>query len=178
MDADKTIAESRAEIAAMLQGWDTIPAFLCDRHFTVLASNAMASALSPGFVEGTNLARFVFLEARINRNHGMYDVAADQVAAMLRESLDEHEGDSQFRRIVGELAAKSADFSTAWADESLSAKSRDSMVFDDTPVGPVRVHYQVLRVPGNAEDSLIVWGPADEDSRLRLRRLTATPADD
>jgi hypothetical protein len=176
MNAAQTLAESRAAIRAVMREWDAMPALLCDRHFTVVESNTVARNLSPGFAVGMNLVRFTFLEADVDRSHAMYDVAADQVATLLRESLDQHEGDSTFRSIVGELSAKSQAFSTVWADDTLSAKSRDFIVFDDTPVGSIRLYYQVLRVAGNTEDSLIVWNAADEESRQLLARLTAAPS--
>jgi hypothetical protein len=174
MNLEQTLAESRTAIRAMLTSWHGVPALLCDRHFTVLESNAMARALSPGFAVGMNLARFTFLEPAVDREHTMYGVAADQVVTLLRESLDQHKGDREFREIVGELSAKSLGFSVAWADDTLAAKSRDLIVFDKTPVGPVRLYYQVLRVPENTDDSLIVWAPADEDSRQALERLEGT----
>jgi hypothetical protein len=178
MNAEQTLAESRAAIRTMLSCWNDVPAILCDRHFTVLESSKPAQALSPGFTKGTNLARFTFLEADVDRRHAMYEVAADQVATMLRESLDQHQADDTFREIVGELAAKSTDFSVAWADDSLSAKSGDLIVFDKTPVGSIRLRYQVLRVPENSEDSLIVWTGADDDSHRLLSALTEVKTPD
>jgi hypothetical protein len=171
MNAQQTLTESRAAIRTMLASWHGVPALLCDRHFTVLESNTLAEALSPGFAVGMNLARFTFLEPAVDREHAMYGVAAEQVASMLRESLDQHKGDGEFRAIVGELSAKSLGFSVAWADDTLAAKSRDLILFDKTPVGPVRLYYQVLRMPENVDDSLIVWVPADEESRQALERL-------
>jgi hypothetical protein len=156
----------------MLSSWAGTPAFLCDRHFTVVASNEAARALSPAFAEGMNLARFTFLEAELDRDHVMYDSAANQVAALLRESLDQHHGDDlSFREIVGDLSVMSADFAAAWADDSLSANSSGVVDFPDTAVGNVRMGYQVLRVPENEEDCLLVWTAADDVSSRAFARL-------
>ncbi|MCS5732779.1 MmyB family transcriptional regulator [Herbiconiux daphne] len=174
MTAELSQDETRAGITAMLSSWSGVPALLCDRHLTVLASNAAARALSPGFAEGVNLARFTFLEPEVNRDHDMYDAAANQVAALLRESLDEHHGDAAFRAIVGDLSVLSLDFAAAWADESLSARASGVIDFADTPVGLIQMGYQVLRVPGSEDDSLLVWGPADEASANALARLLAS----
>ncbi|MDO9394998.1 MAG: hypothetical protein Q7T71_00485 [Herbiconiux sp.] len=174
MTAELSQAETRAGIAAMLSSWTGVPALLCDRHLTVLASNAAARALSPGFAEGVNLARFTFLEPDVNRDHHMYDTAANQVAALLRESLDEYHGDAAFRAIVGDLSVLSLDFATAWADDSLAARASGVIDFADSPVGLLRMGYQLLRVPGSEDDSLLVWAAADEVSAHRLTRLLDT----
>lgn len=171
MHDDSAPGGSRAEMRELLASWPAIPAFLCDRHFTVVASTAAAGALSPAFEEGTNLARFTFLEPNVDREHEMWNEASGQVAALLRESLDEHDSDSDFGRIVGELSARSRDFSVAWADDARPARSRGVIPFDETPVGRVVVAYDVLRVPGDDQDVLFVWHPADEVSRIRLEQL-------
>jgi len=161
----------RDEMRDLLDSWRAVPAFLCDRHFTVMASNAAARAVSPAFVEGTNLARFTFLEPDVDRGHAMWPEASSQVAALLRESLDEHEADSSFHTIVGELSARSRDFSVAWADDARAAKTRGVIPFDETPVGRIVLGYQLLTVPGQDRDVLFVWHPVDDRSRHRLRTL-------
>ena len=176
MNPEQRLADSRAAVAATISTWGAKPALLCDRHLTVLESNSAARNLSRGFAVGMNLARFTFLQPDIDRDHAMYDVAADQVASLLRESLDQHQSDSIFRRIVGELSAKSLEFSTVWADDTRSAKSRDFIVFDNTPVGSIRLFYQTLQITGNTDDILITWIAADEQSRHLLSALNATPS--
>lgn len=165
------MSDMRDEMRDLLDSWRAVPAFLCDRHFTVMASNAAARAVSPAFVEGTNLARFTFLEPDVDRGHAMWPEASSQVAALLRESLDEHEADSSFHTIVGELSARSRDFSVAWADDARAAKTRGVIPFDETPVGRIVLGYQLLTVPGQDRDVLFVWHPVDDRSRHRLRTL-------
>ena len=165
------MSDMRDEMRDLLDSWRAVPAFLCDRHFTVMASNAAARAVSPAFVEGTNLARFTFLEPDVDRGHAMWPEASSQVAALLRESLDEHEADSSFHTIVGELSAHSRDFSVAWADDARAAKTRGVIPFDETPVGRIVLGYQLLTVPGQDRDVLFVWHPVDDRSRHRLRTL-------
>jgi hypothetical protein len=173
MHDDDGSVRSRAEVQELLASWTSIPAFLCDRHFTVVAANDTAQALSPGFGPGMNLARFAFLEPDVDREHAMWHEASGQVAALLRESLDEHDADAGFRKIVGELSVHSRDFSVAWADDTRRAKSRGVIPFDDTPVGRITLGYEVYTVPGSDDDVLFIWRPVDDESRDRLRELRA-----
>lgn len=171
MHDDAASVRSRAALSDLLASWTTIPAFLCDRFFTVLASNDAAAALSQGFTEGTNLARFAFLEPDVDRGHANWHEASAQMAALLRESLDEHEPDSAVDTIVGELSVHSRDFSVAWADESRRATSRGIVPFDDSPVGRITCSYYMLTVPESDDDVLFIWQPVDEVSRSRLDEL-------
>ena len=176
MHADDVVGESRREIRAIVSSWMGTPAFLCDRHLTVVVSNNAARALSAAFVEGVNLARFTFLEPDIDRDHFMYDAVAHQVVALLRESVNQHRGDNMsFRGLVGDLSVMSLQFATAWADESLSAKAGGVIEFAHTPEGPIRMAYQVLHVPNREGDSLIVWGATDDESSRALARLVELP---
>lgn len=165
------MSDMRDDLRDLLTSWRAVPAFLCDRHFTVMASNAAACALSPAFAEGTNLVRFAFLEPDVDRDHAMWPEASGQVAALLRESLDEHEVDSSFHTIVGELSARSRDFSVAWADGARAAKTRGVIPFDETPVGRIVLGYELLTVPGHDRDVLFVWHPVDDGSRRALLAL-------
>ncbi|ANP72220.1 hypothetical protein [Cryobacterium arcticum] len=172
MHADDVVNEPRGEIRAIVSSWAGTPAFLCDRHLTVVVSNNAARALSAAFSEGVNLARFTFLEPGIDRDQPGYDAAAHQVAALLRVSLNQHRADdASFRGIVGDLSVMSMDFATAWADTSLPAQASGVIDFADTPEGLIRMAYQVLHVPNSDGDALIVWGARDTESSQSLARL-------
>lgn len=154
----------------MIDSWPTVPAILSDRHLTVVASNDAARAVSPSFVEGVNLVRFTFLEPHVRHTDPEWGPVADQVTAMLRDSLDQHEEDASFRDIVGELSARSREFAEAWADETRPDSSA-RVRFTDTIVGTVSLTYQRLRVPDDHDDVLIVFRASDAASHLALAQL-------
>jgi len=163
-------ARRRAEIAEFLDSWDTFPAFLRDRYLTVVASNELARRLSPSFAVGVNLARFTFLEPTAEQGSPDWKRVAEAVAAELRDSVDQHEQDAAFSRIVGELSAKSRTFSETWAAE-IPAKVSGETSFDNAMVGPITLAYQQLRVPENYDDVLVVWRPTDAASQRAMSRL-------
>ena len=160
----------RAEIREFLDSWQTFPAFLRDRYLTVVASNDLARLLSPSFAVGVNLARFTFLDPLVEQRSPEWNEVAEAVAAELRDSVDQHDHDGAFSRIVGELSAKSRTFAEVWAGEA-PAKVSGSAWFDNELVGPITLAYQQLRVPENYDDVLVVWRPADAQSQLAMSRL-------
>ena len=162
----------RADIRAMIEDWHTVPAVLRDRHLTVVASNALARALSPGYVEGVNIARFTFLDAASFSDQPCWPEITGQVGAMLRDSLEQHEEDARFRDIVGELSTKSDAFSEAWAEDARPTDTGTANYFHDA-VGEFTLGYRQLWVAEDHDDVLMVWSPTDARSRSALFRLGA-----
>ncbi|NQX05942.1 hypothetical protein HQQ82_14085 [Rathayibacter sp. VKM Ac-2856] len=166
----------RGRAAAALAPWARRPAVLLDRHLTVLAATGPARALSPAFRTGTNLARYTFLDTLDQQESPSWQVAADQITAMLRDSLDRHEGDRGFLAVVGELSATSSAFAHSWAGGARAATS-GSVDLPATAAGPLRLRYRLSRIPPAADDdderTLLLFEPADATSREALERLAA-----
>jgi len=169
---ESALASSRSEIRDRIESWLHTPAVLVDRHLDVIAANRLAATLSESFRHGVNLARFAFLDPNVTRSEACWDDTAQQLAAMLRDSLDQHKPDIAFLSIVGELAATSWDFSDAWA-ETQQANESGSATFLDTPVGDVSLEYRLTRVPQNLDDTLILFRTVDDRSRELLDQLVS-----
>jgi transcriptional regulator with XRE-family HTH domain len=56
------VAKIRPSVQMLLDSWQTIPAYVQSRHLDVVASNAMAVALSPIYTPGENVLRSVLLD--------------------------------------------------------------------------------------------------------------------
>ncbi|MBH0023655.1 hypothetical protein [Salinibacterium sp. SWN248] len=177
-DVDPVVARQRALASAHLRNWREVPAVLLDRHLEVLASNPLARALSASFERGVNLARFTFLEPTVERSGASFTAAATQIAGMLNDSLALHEGDSEFREIVGELSAKSHTFSEVWAKESIGAQVTGNVGFTDTRVGTLSLGYSLVRIPEDPDDYLLVFCTTADGAQSQLDALIALIADD
>ncbi|MGN7799021.1 MmyB family transcriptional regulator [Leifsonia sp. 22587] len=158
------------EIRELIESWPRIPAFVRDRYLTVLVANDLARAVSTAFRDGVNLARSTFLESDVLRSNPDPDVIAEHVAGNLRQSLNQHEADDGFERIVGELEARSTAFAGAWARDDTPG-SADAFTFTPDVVGPMTLAYQQLSIPGSYDLTLVVWRPTDDRSRMALARL-------
>jgi MmyB-like transcription regulator ligand binding domain len=162
----------RTGVRALIAGWRSVPALLRDRHLTVVAANPLARALSPSFAEGMNLARSTFLDAASYAEEHCWSDAAGQVAALLRDSLDQHEEDAPFRSLVGELSAKSSDFSRVWATETRPTRT-GTATFIDTAAGDITLRYRDLMIDETHDDVLMVWHGEGPEATGRLERLAA-----
>jgi len=153
--------------------WTEQPAVLLDRHLRVLSATPLARALSPHFVEGADLARSTFLEAPDLQDLPCWRDAAEQVTALLSASLDRHDGDREFRSIVGELSVSSPAFAAAWARDA-PVRGSGSVRFLGTAVGTVPLDYRLLRLPRDDERTLLLFEPADAAARRVLESLAVT----
>ena len=153
-----------------------VPAVLRTRHMDVLASNPLARRLSAAFLPGVNLARFSFLNPIVPTFVEDWDELTKVLASSLRTSLETYLEDRDFRRLVGELAARSDDFNRAWAQSSLPDASSGEIDWHHPVVGRMQLAFQDL-MPGHEWDSLVLtlWRPVNEESAHRLDRLRTMP---
>ena len=180
-----------AGVREMVVAIGCLPAVVTDRHLTVVTSNALAQALTGAFLPGVNIARYAFLgrqaddeadrnDAEADRNDadgaasGRLDTIA-QVAAMLRDSLEQHEEDDGFRRLVGELSSQSILFARTWAHDHRRPARTGEVRFAPASVGPLSMAFQELLIPDDFALRLLLWRPAGAAaSRHAYDRLVTT----
>lgn len=149
----------------------TVPALVRDRQLTVVASNRLAQALSPAFQEGVNLARFTFLDSVEYEDDVEWAEQAAEVAAMLRVAVDTEKQDPQFRRLVGELSARSAKFARTWATSRLPRT--EGLQSYPTAVGSITVRYREDWVDSSRDHATLTFSPVDAAAAQQLRALSA-----
>ncbi len=158
----------------MLESLHEVPALLRNRHLDVLASNELARRVSAAFQPGVNMARFIFLNPEVAASTGDWDHVCRQSANCLRTSLETHLEDAGFRALVGELAARSDDFSRAWAQEPGDRVDTGNFDVEHPVVGSLSMAYQQLQgLHGPGDPVLVVLRARDRASRDALRRLRA-----
>jgi hypothetical protein len=170
MTAEAHADPARRRLKDRVESVGGVPALVRDRHLTVIASNPLARALSPGFTEGVNLARFTFIDSAGYEGAECWGAATAEVAAMLRASLDQHADDTPFRTVVGELSATSAPFSEQWAAEAAPSR-RGVARFLDTMVGDLTLVYSEEWIDDAQDEALLVLRPADSEAEGRLEEL-------
>lgn len=129
------------------------PAVVRDRHFDIVAVNEEAMRLSGSLRPGENLLRRVFLVDQDADSCELDHSLGETAAALLRDSLEEHEGDDRFAALVGELAARSIRFSALWA-RAADAVATNLVVAG----GPDRaLRFSEVRPVGEYEMTVVVF---------------------
>lgn len=154
-----------------------LPAVVTDRHLTVVTSNPLARALSGAFHPTVNIARYTFLNPVVDDDSPEWRDASGQIAAMLRDSLDQHEEDAGFRKLVGELSSQSIAFAQAWAHDDRRPARSAAVRFVQPFVGPITMVFQELLIPDDFALRMLLWRPVDDpaerDAFARLVAFTA-----
>ena len=163
----------------LVDTWGTTPAIVQSRHLDVLASNAIARALSPCYEPGTNLLRGIFLDPAIRELHGDdLDHILGEAVAAFRAWVGGDTDDPELQALVGELSLKSARFRELWARHDVQASMTGAKRFLHPTVGPFLLSYQVLSVPGTEGATLCVMHAAPGTADAQALALLATLAAD
>ncbi|GAA3339770.1 helix-turn-helix transcriptional regulator [Amorphoplanes nipponensis] len=158
-------------VQRLLDDWAGTPAYVRGPRLDVLASNRLATALSPMYAPGHNLAHDMFHEPAVRKLFPDWaDVAARTVAA-LRAGADA--GDPELISLVGDLSAD-PDFRRWWARHDARPSRDETKHFHHPVVGPLTLRRQALAVAG-AEEQVIIAYQAEPGSlsAAALARLAA-----
>ncbi|MFJ5301279.1 helix-turn-helix transcriptional regulator [Streptomyces sp. NPDC088350] len=172
----------RPGVQVLLDGMDRIPAFVLGHRMDVLAWNTLADALS-GFsrmpVAVRNIPRHVFLDPAARDLYPDWAAVAAQAVANLRVSSGRNGDDPKLSALVGELSVRSEDFRRLWADHEVKECAYGVKRVRHPIAGLLTLPYETLAVPGELEQTLVVYTPepgSETAERLALLGSWATTA--
>ena len=151
-----------------------VPAFIEGRYFDVLASNALAVALSPRLVPGQNRLRSLLLDPEEREFHHDWETSVASFVALVRQTLGDDVTDPRAVELIGELSLASDRFRTLWARQDVRPLEGGSTTVNHPTVGTMRLHREKLPLG----DLILVLYYPDENSdtadKLRLMGLAAS----
>ncbi|MFI8972202.1 helix-turn-helix transcriptional regulator [Nocardia asteroides] len=164
---------------------ETMPAVVLGRRGDVLAWNRTGHAL---FAEHLDFAaptdpalrpsipRLFFLDPLTRDLHRNWTELARVHVAYLRLTAGRYPTDARLAELIGELAMRSTEFATLWAEGEVADCTVGTMRLHHPTVGGVDVDYQVWLQPDSPDHRLEVYTPRDARSAdaLRLLRSTST----
>lgn len=156
----------------------TQPAFVEGRYFDVLASNALAQALSPAMTVGRNHLRDLLLEPAEQDRFPEWQSMSECLVASLRQAVGSDVDDPRLIELTGELALASPHFRHVWARHEVREQRGAPVTVRHPLVGELTLHRQRLAVDGTDGLRLVVHfaepGSADAD-RLSLLASASLP---
>ncbi|MCL7492393.1 hypothetical protein M8I34_13210 [Streptomyces sp. MCA2] len=87
------------------------------------------------------------------------------LVAQLRSSYGRHVGEPAWESLIGRLSRVSADFARLWEAGDVSPPRNRMKVIQHASVGEIRLVSTSLAVGGVPETRIVVYTPADEESR-------------
>jgi transcriptional regulator with XRE-family HTH domain len=157
------------------------PAYVEGRYFDVLASNSLATALSPGLAVGGNQLRDMFLDQAAQALQPDWEDITECFIANLRQAVGNDIDDPRFIELTGTLSLASPRFRQLWARHDVRVQRGTRMRFNHPEVGEMTLNRERLGISGSEGLMLVVYH-ADADSvdaeKLALLASAALPTRD
>ncbi|MET7963082.1 helix-turn-helix domain-containing protein [Micromonospora zamorensis] len=155
------------------------PAFIEGRYFDILASNSLATALSPGLVEGGNQLRDLFLNPAEQALHPDWEDITECFVANLRQAVGTDIDDPRFIELTGELSLASGRFRQLWARHEVRGQRGTPIRIDHPQVGELVLNRERLSIAGTEGLMLVVYHPdagSGNAEKLALLASAGLPA--
>ncbi|HEX4359180.1 MAG TPA: helix-turn-helix transcriptional regulator [Pseudonocardia sp.] len=171
------------ELAALVDRWTAEAAVVISRYRDVLAANALAPLVNPGYTVGGNLLRHAFLDPSSREVYVDWREVAEGAVAGLRAAAGADPDDPRLSALVGELSVKSDEFRRMWARHDVRGKTGGTKTFRSPLVGELALRFEAFAVVGTQGQTLYVFHPepgsrAAESLALLAGLAGRTPAPD
>ncbi|MEU8587403.1 helix-turn-helix transcriptional regulator [Streptomyces sp. NPDC048664] len=163
----------RPQVTAMLERLPQAAAVVTDAAYGVVAWNPLAQALLGGdLARGTtNLARRRFLgEGRMYDSSGAEEFGHIAVAR-LRRAADRYPHDPRLTALLAALHAGSEEFRRIWRTHPVHAPGHRTKTLDHPVAGPLRLNCDVLLVPEDDQEVVLITADPGSPSQRALQGL-------
>src|SRR4051812_28810713 len=146
-------------LAELIESLPTTPAVVTNEHFDVIASNALARAVSPSLTAGVNLAQATFANVSAHQTLPSWNEVSARMVELLKEAADAERpgaGSARFAALRAELAARSTEFASAWKEGTTPDSYALEVSMDHPEVGRLDITYELLRLSGARQ--IVVMG--------------------
>lgn len=148
-----------------------MPAIVASNCLNVLASNAAAQALSPGFARGENFLRWRLVEPAARDFFVDWDEATDVAVSGLREAAGSNPDNPRLRALIEELSGLSERFRELWARADVGYRP-GVMHLRHPVVGDLFLHRNRFNIPHSGGQHLLTYrAEAGSDSERALEAL-------
>ncbi|XUL88079.1 helix-turn-helix transcriptional regulator [Streptomyces galilaeus] len=166
------------EIQGILDALDPRPAVVYNARYDILAANApyrtvfWLEQLPPGPMANALWKLFTVPEEECPLLYRETELPV--MVATLRSAYGVHTGEPVWEDFIRGLSAASPLFARLWKRGDVAEPGRRVKTFRHEEVGEMRMTSVSLSVNGMPECRIVVYTPADEETRRRTETLTAT----
>ncbi|WP_329296677.1 helix-turn-helix transcriptional regulator [Streptomyces pseudovenezuelae] len=163
----------RPHVARMLERLPETGAIVTDAAYGVVAWNPLAQALLGGDLAcgTTNLARHRFLGQGRMYGSSSVEEFGHIVVARLRRAADRYPHDPQVTALLAELHAGSEEFRHIWQTRPVHAPGHRTKTLDHPEVGTLRLNCDVLLVPEDDQEVVLITADPGSPAVRALHRL-------
>lgn len=170
----------RPGLLRLLESMPDVPALVVGPSLHYLAWNDLGDALldaSAAARAGRSAAHQVFLGPNARDLHLDWTGTTRDLVGYLRFSAGRDPNDTAVAAVVAELAARSDEFRTLWAQHAVRDKAPGRRRFNHPAVGTLDLAYEFLRLPEHENQVLVTYtAEAGSPTEERLRLLASWAA--
>lgn len=170
----------RQSVQRVVDGLADAPAFVRNDRRDLLASNALGRALYAPIYddveagEPVNTVRFLFFNPKARTFFRDWNKAAADVVANLRTEVGRDPHDRPLQELVGDLLARSTEFSTLWASHDVRYHDTGFKSLRHPEVGDLDLTFETMDLPADPGQALIVYGAEPASATEASLRLLAS----
>ncbi|GAA4523086.1 helix-turn-helix transcriptional regulator [Amycolatopsis samaneae] len=174
---DKPADTAAEPLARLVDDLSPRPAMLLNHRYDILAWNPEMAKLLLDF--GTlpparrNAMWLCLLHPEIRERYADRERVLREGVAHLRAAWAAHPDDPALTELIAEFAAGDEDFARLWAERDVQVNGRGRKVLRHPGVGVLAVEFEVLVPLQDADQRLLIYRAADEESQSTLDRLFA-----
>jgi transcriptional regulator with XRE-family HTH domain len=151
---------------------DPLPAVLVNARWDVLQANQAYEQLFAGWHEAPcemhNLLWCIFMEPKVRTRYLNFEHEAPRSVAQLRAAFAGHLGEPAWTEFIRAMTEGSEDFARMWARHDVARPGVRIKHFLDPRAGLLRLITTSFAVTEMPECRIIVYTPADDETRTRL----------
>jgi transcriptional regulator with XRE-family HTH domain len=170
--AEAAAATPSPAVREILESLDPLPALLLNSRFDVLGRNRAHTGLVYQWhavpCEHGNILWCCFTEPEVRRRITNFDEEAPRMVATLRASFAQHLNEPAWTSFIRRLSAASPEFAELWARHEVASPASHVKHFMHPRAGLLRLLSTSLAVADMPEARIVVYTPADEETRGRL----------
>ncbi|MEU2952135.1 helix-turn-helix transcriptional regulator [Streptomyces xanthochromogenes] len=165
----------RPQVARLLERLPETGAIVTDAAYGIVAWNPLAQALFGGDLGAgtTNLARRRFLGQGRMYESSSAEEFGHIVVARLRRAADRYRNDPQLATLLAELRAGSEEFGRIWETRPVHAPGHRAKNLDHPQVGRLRLNCDVLLVPEDDQEVVLMTADPGSPAERGLRALAS-----
>jgi hypothetical protein len=159
-------------LTEILRALDPLPAVVSNSRFDILAENDAFRDLFQYWHSlpciHHNTLWCVLTEPAAREQFHEYDEHARYLVARLRAAYARHVGEPDWEEDIRRLTGLSSEFAELWSLHEVAEFQPRARTFIDPRAGELAFTTSELQVPASQEARLIVYTPADDETRKRL----------
>lgn len=175
-------AEVTPRLQRLLDALDYAPAFVKTATWDIVAWNRAATivltdygALPP---EGRNILRLIFTSPRLREAQFDWESVARFVVGAFRAEIARAGANAEAAPLVEELSRASPEFAAMWQADEVHSHGGGIKRLHHPVLGPIAFEFSAFAVDGRPDLGLVVYNPATEEDRTRVRALIRASAGD